>query len=494
MFQPNVSRKITAPAHVGVCILLLVLAVIFSFTPLITLETESSEIMQSVDTLMDSLSTGESIEEKDIPDEVSISAVDLIGSISLIKNIYDVNTEDSKDMDQDKSKQIEELLESEEGKQTIITVLAIVNTLTNSFDDDDTQDAEGFLNIIVKLLTVLVSILYVLGYTLICPIILIITTIVALIQLLIGRKDLCAVEPKIASKLPGILSTLMIFFIFQTLIPGMGYGSGLMALWIITAISVFANFVVSRLRTYDTKHFIYINIIQGAALVGAIGYIVFFFNFLKANIFGQFIDSKWLIYAAKAGVAKESGATVDGAYIADGIMVLVTLVVALSTVSYFVACAQRLSFSTDKKGKPAAKDSQIVKAVILLIATILPMIVKGSKNLYADVTDTASEARSTLALTASEESALTTALVGAIILLVAEIAILVLKKVFCGDMTDSDMEAIKSSAEAEAVAAAPAQAPEAEQANDAVAASATVEETPAAEEPAAVEETTTEQE
>lgn len=454
MYQPNVPRKTTALIQVWGCVLLAIISVFLSFAPLVTLDTGMGGINDMLDKL--NLDLGE---EYVLPEKVDVSAAKLIGSITLIADVISVSKDTSGSSD--KAESLQALLESDSGKNTIITVVAIASTVVNAFKQ---QDDLSIIGLVLTFLTVLIGLLCVLIFTFIFPIAYIIAALTSLIPALKNMKDPILVAPKLSKKLPGLITMPMTFMLFQCVVPGMNVAYGSQGLWIIAAICVLLNCVVSRLRRYTDKEVLYATVVQGASIVGGIGFIVFFFNIIKTKIFDTFIHGGWASYTVQASQAKKMAsaladdASISNAYWIDGIIMLVYLFIILSSTAYFTHCAQRLSCAATR-GKKQTKitDNHIVLSVFILLGCIIPMYVKGTENLYKNVT-TQTDAYSSLVLEPAQSSALTAALVGAIIMLVAEIAIVVLKKALCSELSEDEMIAVITgkAKEPEAVAAEPA--------------------------------------
>jgi len=190
----------------------------------------------------------------------------------------------------------------------------------------------------------------------------------------------------------------------------------------------------------------YINLVQGASVLGIIGFFVFFFNLLKTNIFSNFLNGSIFSYVGKSSdvqkVAKDLGVSVSvpNDYMVDFILIVLFAMFALMSVSYLNASARRLSCTT-KHG-----DNFLAQAIMLLPVFILPTVVKSMKHNYvfnsAEFKYEKAGAESFLKLSSSEETALVLVLVGIIIMLVAEIALIILKKVLCKDMTREEMKAV----------------------------------------------------
>ena len=495
MPQFNLPRRTVSMVQLWASVLLIVLAFIFSFMPIITFKTLDNA--GEINAMIEQFAPDADFE---IPEEVEISSPKLISTIALIANIIGTATAEG-GADPDKAAELEDYLKSESGQQDVVTAVCVALTLTKTFNFEGQSDP---LSLILNVVIGLIGLLAVLICTIILPIILFFNLIIALIKAAKGAKTPEEVSAAVGARLPGLLSLPLTIMLFQCVVPDMSQGWGIIALCVTCVISVLVNFVCSRLREYPAKQFVYLNVLQGPALVGIVGFLIFFFNIIKTGIFTSFTSGKFSMYFAQVLVAQEMGATVNNAYIIDGVLMLVYLCVMLSCVSYLDKAARRLS-CTVKNEKPhgiiglfvpaKASDNNLILALFTSLAYIAPTVVAGFKHFYNDVTSTAAEGdASFLNITDAGNEALSMALVGIIIMIVAEVAVVVLKGVFCKDLAAHEKEALllghaMTSEErleeakkivAESEAAAPAE-------------EAAVEEAPAEEEKVAEEETATEE-
>ena len=491
MYQPNVSRKTTSMIQVWGCLLLAIISVFLSFAPMVTLETGSSADM--IEEAFDEMFDGQI--EADIPDEVSISAGRVISSVSLIAQIVDVGIDSAKaakaeasgdDFDQDKLdekvEKLEERLESEETMETAVAIVAIVNTVVEGFKGEDEGSSVGIGNIVAALF-VLLAILYVLVFTVIFPIVFIITALIMLITALVKVKDPLAAAPKISTKLPGLITMPMLFMVFQCIIPGMGFASGILWIWLLAFAAVLINVVVSRLRAYTKEDFIYATVIQGGALIGAIGYIVFFLNILKTNILSSFLHDSWCDYTALALTFNKAGEEISWAFVVDAALILVYVSLVISSLGYFSSCAKRLPLAVGGKKTADLGETKIARAVILLFTAIIPKVLLTLEHNFDNYLDDSDGAESFLSLSGEGESALNAALAGLIVMLVAEIAIAVCSKALCKGISKEEKLAVRMGEARTPEVAAPAEEVAAEEAaaEEAVAEEAVAEEAAAEE-------------
>ena len=466
MRQLNVPKKLTATVQIWVSVLLLVIATSLSLTPIISLNTGDN-----IDTINEMIVKVAPDSDFAIPEEVDVSAIKLVKSIGVMGKIMSATMKGVKDKDvSNTGSEIAAILDTPEGQETIVIAISMVSTVASNFDKEDT-DVSGVLASVLTMLVSIIALLALLALTFIIPIMLAWSTITALVSALINLDNPEEVSTKIARKLPAFISMPFTLMLFQCVVPGMTYGSGIVGVCVASILAAVLGLVISRLRSYDDAAFRYLNIVQGVSLVGVIGFVVFFFNLVKTNIFTAFLRGNFAEYVAKVGVemAKDKNATVQQGYLVDLILILIYVVLALSSVGYLEKCAQRLACSKSANKKGAfPKDTCIGRAIVMLAVYILPAVVISHKSYFEDPTDmTAVEGtKSFLELTGDQANAFTMVLVGAIIILLAEIALIVLKAVFCKGMNAESMQALMSGADT---------APVAEEASEAVEATEAVE-------------------
>lgn len=473
MKQLNVSKKVTAPLMVWVSIVLIAATLLFSFMPIMCLDTSLNG--EGINEMLDKIGGDIDIE---IPEKVEITVGKLINSVRVIGKIIKVaseaaneasgteNTTDGPSAAED----LQAFMESPQGKETVLVAAAVATTLVDAFDFG--EDAH-WISMVMNILIVFISLMSVLAFVFIIPIKVIIMLIKALIPALSNVKTPELAASKVSTKLPEMLAIPFTIMVFQTFVPGMTYGWGLIAMTITVATSVLFCTVITRLRTYETKKFMYLNVVQGVSVVSIVGFFVFFFNILKTNVVTRFLKGKFgeqlvnlVLGKTEADLAKKPFEP-NNAYILDFVLIFAFIIAFLSSVAYISFAANRLSCTIDPKNKDRKMaDSKIVFAVVMLITYIAPTLVAGKNNFFNDVASKATEGdASFLVLETAEVSALKTALIGIIIMIVAEIALIVLKKVLCKDLTALEASAIVCGMDATPEAEeAPAETPEAEEA------------------------------
>ena len=378
------------------------------------------------------------------------------------------SVEDTKETAKKLGEEIKTILSTPEGKETIVIALSIATTVASGTDMGDLSGAGLLAGILTMLLTV-IALIALLTLTFVIPIMLIVSTISALISGLANLSTPEEVSTKIARKLPGFISLPFTMMLFQCVVPGMSYGPGIAGVCIVTILSAVLGLVISRLRSYEPAAFRYLNIVQGVSALGIVGFCVFFFNLVKTNILNSFLREEFAEYLEAVGMILtpyvKSGKTplpeINNAFVVDLVLILIYAGFAMGSVAYLEKCVQRLACSAvaNKKGV-IAKDTAIVRAVLMIAVYAIPTYIMGVKHFFDNPLDVNAKegSKSFLTLGADQMAALNMVLVGIILMLVAEIALIVLKSVFCKGMNQKAMEGIMSGAEAVADETAEAEA------------------------------------
>lgn len=465
---PNIPKKTTAMIQVWVSVLLIVLALVMSFMPIIKINTE--DLQDKVEDFIGD--EGVDLDElnwDELPDEVEITAPKFISSVFFF---IDFASEAMDGEDEEVAEWFEEKLEEKETQESLTTAFAIVSIFSDAFDSDVSSDA--ILPMIFTMMVSSISLLYVIVMILVLPIILLIKAIIALVQALVNLKHPEEATSKVGSKLTGLLSIMFMIMLFQCALPQVTYGWGAIALLSIITVSIVMNTIAVRLPAYRKQDFMYANLVQGISLVGIVGFLVFFFNLIKTGILSSFLKGPLLPFI-QGFYNIPSEAETD--FMTDVILMIVYVVFAFIAINYISGATSRFSLSS--KGGA----SFIAFPILSLPLFILPTIIKSSQNLNVIIEGETVIEASSLYLSEEGETALTLVLVGIIIMFLAELAYLIVPKIVCKDMTKEDKELVRAgkAPDPAAIAAAPAEETPADAPVDEA---APTEETPAEEAPA----------
>lgn len=418
MFQLNLPRKLVSFAQVWISVLLVILAMIFSLMPLVSLNTNTAGVGTDLRNFIED-DMGLDMGTYSIPDQIDVSFSDFIGLISLTIDAINAANGDSDSVDA-----LDEHFETTEGKEEVVIVASLAMITMNSVEDFDDM-GDNPVGTIFSVTVSMMSLLYVIVMAFVIPIMLIIATIVVLIKALKNIKTPENISGDLANKLTPMISMTLTVMLFQCAIQDglMERAYGLTTIFVLAIVSAAINFVATRLREYPSAQFRYINVVQPVAVLSIIGFLVFFFNLLDTGIVTTFVT-----YFLPSAAIKDE--------IAPMIIIGVYAILALASASYLDKATRRLTCSVKPEGpkgliglfiKGRIRDNNIVHAVMNLIVYILPVVVMSMDYLE---------------LTSDGESALTGVLIGAIIMLIAEIAAIVLKNVFCKNLSEEEAEQV----------------------------------------------------
>ncbi len=432
MLQPNIPRRVISFIKVWVSIVLIIATLAVSFTPLITLKTGDN--IESINEILEQI---DGADELEIPEEIGVSMPGLISSVGVMIDLFGIaSSVDEIDTEQeanDTVKELEELLTSPEGRQSLLMTAAFVATITDGFNMER-SGIGGMLSFIITIF----SLIFILIFSFIAPVFIAIMAIIAVIRALknVHTPELCA--GKVGSVLPSLISLPLLYILFQSFVPGLRYGTGSMLIFIFSLISVVLSAICARLRKYSDDECKYSLIAQGTSILGVVGFLIYFFSIVKTNLFQNFILGEW----SEVMIAAESVSSVadlPNGHVLAPIFMFLAVIFMFSSLGYIEKVAGRFAHSIKTK-RGRASDVALVSAILLLLSYVFPVIVSGATYDYSKLGY--SKELCFLEFTAAESSALTLSLVGIIIMLVAEIGLIVLKKVFAPELRKEDVIAV----------------------------------------------------
>lgn len=450
MKQLQMPPKKVALAHSLVSFALLVLILVFSFTPILVIDVGNEDMRKVVQNGLDSMSeTVDGVDAIKIPEQIGVTMPKLLktdalllklGSVLIegVKSATSERSEEDQKKAEDKVKELEELIKSPDGQESIVLLWAILGQIVDLTEEDlsgmknDTEqnfsdsisaalgDGENVLGdkngtstpasdenrangekkstvgtVILTVIRVFV-LLYILGYITVLPIVVAVAVLIQLVRLLKSLKNPEEAVGKIAMAPLGYLGTAIAFMLTLTIFNGMEFGAGLNGIVILGLIGVVANIAASRMRAYAAEDFRYVNLIQGSTLLGAIGGAVFFAGALSAkvfvnycNAFGNYVADMVLqvssvnddirSYNQFAPAADKLSEFHAGAgYLIDLLLIALFAILSLSISCVIVTdCAARIGLSVTKK---KGNSGFISLGVMAIICSVLPLITENLKN------------------------------------------------------------------------------------------------------------------
>ena len=462
MLAVNAPKKLVARIQVLVSLLLATLCLVFSLTsPLVRINFQDEATVKAVNEMLKQMNVDDLQVDKNT-EGIDVSAVKMYGVVGTLIKV--VKSAKSAAKSGDTSDLQNSIYESDGktlkpgAKNSLRIAAAIASSITS-----DMKDVKGVGGIISMIIPIIATIAL-LVMAIFAPITYLIAFFAILIATLKNIKDPSAATAKVGGKLPKTVSVPIAIMLFACVTKALTPGSGAMLLFMLVLVSVLLNIVATRMHAWDQRTIRYANVVQGISIVAVVGFMVFLFNIINTTVFRTLITNDSFLKAAGTAAAATttkaitSNSAIQSAanstlasnqvFLPDLLMVLAAVMIVASSASYLASTLRRASLTEKAK----SKDGHIVYGIILLAAVVLPMVVKGFKH------DTSVEPAISY-LENINGSALTGALIGVIIILVAEIALIVLKKVFCKDLSEEEMhEVLTNSATTSAERVAKAQA------------------------------------
>ncbi len=468
MKQLNLPRKYTLAAQLWISVALIVLAAIFAFTPILSIDLSESKARDMLNDSLDGLN--DAIDEDvdfTIPKKVDVTMPKLVTSIGVFTKVVGAVADaakaasDSNDAKVDKSAEdLQEVLTSKDGQETIIMVMGLLMGTMDTDADDNASETETTIGSIANGLLSYGILFYLLGITLIWPIILIITAIITLIKAISAWKKGENVATKFGAGLIGAFGMVVTVSLLMAFVPHMVLGSGMAVILVLSIISIVVNVAASRLRAYNELDFKYVNIVQGTALLKLIGFIVFFTNVLKTGFLRSFVDSmssyletalkqitdinRTIDFASSFGAKSAERASMSFGYVIDMVLIFVAATFALGVcVAVAKSTASQLGLVAKKK---AAMPGSLSNGILALIVCILPIVASKLENkIYYTLEDgevVRDSFGSIFNMSDAGKSALVGMFIGAALILAADIAFIITKKTFCSGITKEQEDLI----------------------------------------------------
>lgn len=476
MKQLNLPKRQVALVQVLVSLLLIILTLIMSLTPILTIDLSDNEFINAVEDSMGAISENvDGVDEIEIPDKIDITMPKLLKAdmilVKLIKvminSAKETNTLSTSELEKIEKEQdaLQEMIESKEGKEALVSLVAALGQVIDFSElgeekTEEEKEEKSSLGDTIMLLIRVIALLFILIFITIIPVIVGIAALVNLIRVLKNLKS----PQNVCSKVSGVtityLSFVVLFAIVLTLFDGMEFGSGLSAILVFSLINIVVNVAATRLRSYESADFRFVNVTQGTALLGGIGAIIFLVNLLKINVlngffgaFGSYLEEVSnetdvinLEITAYNMLADEniSSFKASTSYIIDLVIIAVFAIMALSiAMSAISVCVARIGLATsDSKKRESGYVSVGIGAIITSILPFALGMLKSAKHFeLEDIVDGRAIINETVDgaiynISSETKSAAIAMLIGAILILAAGIIDSILKKKLCPEITE----------------------------------------------------------
>ena len=270
MKQFSLPKNIVATVQLWSTVLLLVLALVFSLLPMVTIKTADHQT--DIRAASDKLFSNEGVVSH-VPGKITLSALDLFDSMQLFAKIYKLEvgietavTDEEIENVNRQAKELSELIDTKDGEEDFVNTLCLYVIITDALE---LHGSEELITMLLRFVVALISVIFVIILTAVLPFILLILLIVSLIKALRNIRTPEEAAPIVASKLIGCIPFILSFMLIQRVIPGMTFGSGTILLFLVCIASALVNFAASRLRIYPDNQFKYLNVLQLTSLVGS---------------------------------------------------------------------------------------------------------------------------------------------------------------------------------------------------------------------------------
>ena len=435
MFNLKISKRALASLQAFVSLALVVLAFVFSLFPLFSIDTTALGYGEDGGALKDEIAlsisryTGEECLPSEIDDSVEVSSFELLSSLVLYgKIIMDNVSYESEGADE-----IKERLR-DDGDRSNITVVAAISATIEKMGKTVIGN-ESVFTIMLGVVLPILGIISVFILTLLIPIIMMFKMIRALIIALRGKKTLEKISGRLCGSLQGLFVLLTLYMLLECLSQIFDAGWGLVVLFFIAVFSVIFNAVAVRLREYDKPRTLYLNTVQGASLISLIGFIIFFFNIINAGAYKAFVEGPFADYTSLvlSQSASNPSAQIRGEYIADVIMMIFYLFAVALSVGYPDRVTKKLSLGGAKR------ESSLVLPALAVISALIPLIISSMEHCFESaIVGDSLVGTSFLSAESYGHGSMIAALIGAIIMLISEIAQATLLSVYSKELILED--------------------------------------------------------
>ena len=307
-------------------------------------------------------------------------------------------------------------LDYEKVSQESVDGAYFFSSLLSGLVGSGTIDAGSFINGIFSIAMVVAAMI-------VAPIILAINGIKAALALARHFNDYETLYAKTGKCFKGGLTALPVLLLLPAYYPSSSLSAGTSLILTLAILMVAVNILISRIKKHTKDEFMYLNILQGASLLGVIGFIIFAAKVGSADL-ASFFNGDALMQLIDNGKIKTSEDKLSYQTI-FGYGTLVMQIFFIAVYMYFINILMRAACmdGDSKRGKHKDKDvpdAQIASAVIGFLSFLIPMVI--CPVLKIEMPD-------------ELKSAVIAYGVGTIICLLAEIAVPIVKKYLVPNIT-----------------------------------------------------------
>ena len=265
--------------------------------------------------------------------------------------------------------------------------------------------------------------------------------IAAIIAALSWRSRPEKISGKLGASLPAFLNITLVYMVMQCLSSAFTFGFGTVMIVALGIASALLNALMVRQMSGISDKEIYLDSVQGSAIVSAVGFLIFFFSILSAGALRAFCGGRFSEYTAKISsvLANDPSAEIQSGYMFDGIMMLIYVFLLFVCAYYLERALGRLALGGAKK------EHNILGSVFAVAVCVIPLIISGVMHYYSDPQSLSAVGDSSfLPKDSFGFGNLIGALVGACIMLVGDIGGAVLVRVFSKGESEEEKKRLLS--------------------------------------------------
>lgn len=463
MLCVNAPRKPMARIHMLISLVLVIVCTVLAFTPLMTIRV-TDETVDSIESLMEYVMKSDDESETNAAVQKALDSMKLKnatvklsfkGVADATKPIADASaalskfieaamnssngkTEEEKKANEQKMKDAAKELKSvfltddgeirSEVRDLVVVLAAIAGPMLPSTDDIEGGMSEDDVPAMLsKAIPHMIGLILALILLSLLPIIYVILALVTLITFLKNLRTPDIGAAKLAKRMPKSIVHPLSIVLLTCLTATLGFTTNTLIMIILAAVGTLVNVIFTRLHSWEKEDIAYANAVQATTLVSIGAYLFLFFNILKMGVFKTFIGRliSFFVSDGKIGTAVYT----------DIAMIFVAVLFAFVSTKYLAKVLRRISLACKPKRKGGARATHLVYALFLMLVTIFPMMALGS---------TANNGGAFLVASPAQEYALLYGFIATGIMVLSEIVLLILRKVFGKRLTPAEVADVLS--------------------------------------------------
>ena len=302
-----------------------------------------------------------------------------------------------------------------EVRDLVVVLAAVVGPMLPSGEDIESGMSEDDIpDLVAKAIPNLIGLFVAVILSVLIPVIYAVLALVTVITALKNLKEPDIGAAKLAKRMPKSIVHPLTVMLVPCLSATIQTTTSTLLLAILAAVGTLVNVVFTRLHSWEKKDLAYANVVQFTTIASIAAYVFLFLNILKMGVFSSFIGKTMGSAvgsgssSAPAGMAKDAG------------MIVIAVLFALLSLRYLAKVGRRISLACTPKKKGGARATHLVYALFTLLITVFPMMALGGTNLSVSL---------------AQEYALFYGFIASCVMVLSEIVLLILRKVFGKDLT-----------------------------------------------------------